>query len=81
MIGGDGNPTISFAGVPNVTYWVQAATNVPSSNWVTISTNVAGSNGLWQFTDIEATNFSSRFYRSYKPLSKHRRNNHETQTN
>jgi hypothetical protein len=57
--------TLNFTGIPNSTYWVEAATNLaPLANWTPISTDVAGSNGQWQFTDPQTTNFLRRFYRT-----------------
>jgi hypothetical protein len=67
VIEADGNVAISFAGAPNYTYWVQATTNLSSPDWVTISTNTAGTNGLWNYTDLAATNYAQRFYRSAQP--------------
>jgi fibronectin-binding autotransporter adhesin len=62
---GNGVPTITFAGIPGRTNVVEASTNL--ANWTAISTNIAGTDGLWQVTDPDATNFVSRFYRSYQP--------------
>jgi len=61
---GNGTVTISFAGVPNETYVVLAATNMAAPVWVALSTNVAGTNGLWNYTDPDAASYPSRFYRS-----------------
>jgi hypothetical protein len=64
----DGNKQIDFAGIPDRTYWVQAATNLTHPIfWETLSTNTAGSDGLWSYSDLKATNFSSRYYRSAAP--------------
>jgi autotransporter-associated beta strand protein len=63
----NGTVTVGFAGVPNETYIVQGATNVAAPVWVSLSTNVAGTNGLWNFTDLDAPKFPSRFYRSMHP--------------
>jgi polygalacturonase len=61
----DGSLTLDFTGIPDSSYWVEAATNLaPPVNWTTISTNVAGSNGLWQFTDTQSINYLWRFYRT-----------------
>jgi hypothetical protein len=36
--------------------------------WTTISTNTADMSGLWQVTDLQATNYPDRYYRSaYRP--------------
>lgn len=64
---GDGTVTIRFAGVPNETYVVEAATNPAAPVWVPLSTNVAGPNGLWNYTDPAAASYPSRFYRSAHP--------------
>ncbi len=61
----NGSLTLNFTGIPNDTYWVEAATNLASpASWTIISTNVAGSNGQWQFTDMQTTNFPQRYYRT-----------------
>jgi autotransporter-associated beta strand protein len=62
--GGDGVPTITFAGIPGRTNVVEASSNLV--DWNSISTNVAGTNGLWQVIDGDATNFVNRYYRSYQ---------------
>jgi hypothetical protein len=64
---GNGSFTIHFLGTPNQTFIVQAATNLLSTNWVNLSTNVAGTNGVWTFTDTQATNQRTRFYRTALP--------------
>jgi hypothetical protein len=64
---GNGTVTIYFAGVPNETYVVEAATNPAAPVWVPLSTNVAGPNGLWNYTDPAAASYPSRFYRSAHP--------------
>ncbi len=63
----DGSKTISFAGIPNYSYRVQATTSLVSPLWTDVSTNVAGTNGLWQFTDLDATNYPARYYRTVHP--------------
>ena len=61
--------TLNFVGVAGYTYQVDAATNLaPPVVWTTISTNTADLSGLWQITDLQATNYPDRFYRSaYRP--------------
>jgi hypothetical protein len=64
----DGNKKLNFAGIPYYSYLVQVATNlVPPTNWVTLATNAAGSDGLWEYIDLDATNYPSRYYRSALP--------------
>jgi fibronectin-binding autotransporter adhesin len=62
--GGNGVPTITFAGIPGRTNVVEASTNLV--DWNEISTNIAGTNGLWKVIDNDATNFLNRYYRSYQ---------------
>jgi len=65
---GDRNVRIDFAGTPNQTYLVEAATNLLSPiAWRTVSTNIAGTNGLWSYTDFTATNHPQQFYRGALP--------------
>ena len=65
---GDGNKRITFAGIPMFPYLVQAATNLDMPiYWEILATNQAGSNGLWQYTDLSATNYLQRYYRSRQP--------------
>jgi autotransporter-associated beta strand protein len=65
VVNSDGSVTLNFVGVANYTYQVDATTNLsPPVVWTTISTNTADINGLWQITDLQATNYPQRFYRS-----------------
>ncbi len=59
--------TLNFLGGSNQTYLVQAVADAQLTNWLTLSTNVAAPNGAWSFTDLQATNFQRRFYRSKSP--------------
>jgi glucuronoarabinoxylan endo-1,4-beta-xylanase len=71
----DGNVTLTFAGVSGYNYRVQAATNLsPPVAWVTLTNNYdgkpnffSGPTGFWTNTDLNATNFQSRFYRTIEP--------------
>jgi hypothetical protein len=54
--------TANLTGTPGQTYVLQATTDMV--HWTAISTNVADSNGLISFTDTNAGNYRSRFYRS-----------------
>lgn len=62
---GNGSVTLSFVGVANYTYLVEATLDLtPPVVWTPVSTNTADINGLWQFTDTQATNYTQQFYRS-----------------
>ena len=63
----NGTTTLSFFGAPNQTYRVEALVGLGAPNWTSIGTNTALSNGTWKFTDSQASNYSSRFYRSVAP--------------
>jgi hypothetical protein len=53
-----------ISGVPNATYFIQAATRLgPAADWATLGTNVFAS-GQIDFLDPDATLFSQRFYRA-----------------
>jgi autotransporter-associated beta strand protein len=61
---GGGTVTITCTGIPGLTYWMLAATNLATPiYWTTLSTNFADTNGLWQCTDSGATNFEG-YYRT-----------------
>jgi hypothetical protein len=60
----DNNVAITFAGIAGYAYLVQATTNLVTPTWTTIGTTNAGTNGLFIFSDLEATNYTSRYYRS-----------------
>jgi pectin methylesterase-like acyl-CoA thioesterase len=65
VVNGNGTVTLSLVGVADYTYQVEATTDLaPPSAWTVISTNTADVNGLWEVTDLEATNYPNRFYRS-----------------
>jgi hypothetical protein len=69
VVNGDGSVTLSFVGVSNYTYQVEATASLtPPAIWTALSTNTAGVGGLWQFTDTQAINYPQRFYRAvYRP--------------
>lgn len=69
VVNGNGSVTLSFVGVANYTYLVEATLDLmPPVVWTPVGTNTADINGLWQFTDTQATNYTQRFYRSvYRP--------------
>jgi hypothetical protein len=61
----NGSLQLNFSGMPGYTYLIEAATNLnPVVTWTTLSTNVADVNGLFNFTDLNATNFHYRYYRT-----------------
>ena len=61
----DGNMEVMASGIPGETYLIQASTDL--NGWATIGTNVADSNGIIAFPDLNATNYTSRFYRLAAP--------------
>jgi hypothetical protein len=63
----NGDVRLTFAGIPNRTYRVQATTNLSFTNWTTISTNVAGTNGLFIYVDTQAHLLPMRYYRDVTP--------------
>jgi hypothetical protein len=47
---------------------IQAATNLDQSAvWENLGSNTLAPSGAWEFTDLNATNYPSRFYRSTVP--------------
>lgn len=62
----NGSLTINFTGSANVTYFVQATTNLALGNWTTIRTNTTDANGRAAFADT-TTDFRARFYRVLVP--------------
>jgi hypothetical protein len=57
----DGSVRFSLSATPDLTYRLDASTNL--ADWVAL-TNIANPSGTIQFIDLEATNFSQRFYRA-----------------
>jgi hypothetical protein len=58
---------LTFDTFSNVTWQIEASTNLLSTNlldWLPLSTNTAGPSGTIQFTDLLATNYPWRFYRA-----------------
>jgi hypothetical protein len=55
--------TLSGIGAAGQVYVLLATTNLPPLNWTPVATNPADANGVFQFTALETTNFSKRFYR------------------
>jgi hypothetical protein len=53
---------VTVSGDAGFNYYIQASTNLATTNWQTVFTNLAASTPfLWQ--DPQATNFNRRFYR------------------
>ncbi len=56
------------AGLSNLTYTIQAATNLnPVITWTNLGTSLANSNGIFSLTDTNAPSFPGRFYRAVWP--------------
>jgi hypothetical protein len=47
----------------NVSYQVQANTNLATTNWQTIGSATADGSGGINFDDVNATNYTRQFYR------------------
>jgi hypothetical protein len=60
----DGNIQITFAGIPGFTYFILAAVDLAMPNWEIIGSATVGANGLGTFTDLNASNYTNRFYRA-----------------
>ncbi len=63
----NGTVQVMASGVPNTSYLVQATTNMINPSWATIGTATTVPNGLALFSDLQATNFPTRFYRLWLP--------------
>jgi len=61
----DGNYQIKSSGIPGNSYLLQASSDL--SAWSNILINSADVYGVITFTDLTATNYSSRFYRTAAP--------------
>ena len=60
--------TLRGAGAASQPYVLLTATNLaPPISWTPIATNSAAANGDFSFTDLQAANFSQRFYRVVSP--------------
>lgn len=58
-----GQVTLTGAGNPGSTYFIEANTNLATTNWITLGSVTGGWNGGISFTDTNAPNFPQRFYR------------------
>jgi hypothetical protein len=64
----DGTLGLTFSGGdPGVSYRLQANSSFPNPAWTNLSTNLAGAGGLSNFTDLDASNYPTRFYRTVAP--------------
>ena len=64
----DRNKEINACGIPGYTYLIQAtAATADPVSWITIGTNAADPSGKIVFSDLNATNYNSRFYRLAAP--------------
>jgi hypothetical protein len=64
---GDGSVTVSFSGIPEAQYIVQAKSDLGSATaWENASTNTAGADGKWTFTECTGDH-PVRFYRAAIP--------------
>lgn len=61
----DGNRRVTFAGIPRLTYSIQASADL--TDWTIIGTATASPNGIFYIDDLTATNFPVRFYRTVYP--------------
>jgi hypothetical protein len=59
----------SFTNLPGLSFTVLGTTNLtlPLSNWTVLGAPVEGPAGQYQFTDTQATNSASQFYRVRSP--------------
>jgi len=53
--------------VSNVTYTVQANTNLATTNWVNIGAVTGGSSGVFSFNVTNVVSFPQRFFRIQTP--------------
>jgi hypothetical protein len=61
---GNGSVQLAATGIPNAQYVVEATPSLtPPVSWTVIGTAIADANGHITFTDADAPNFASRFYR------------------
>jgi hypothetical protein len=65
----NGSFQFSFTNIPGATFSAWAATNLAlsMSNWTFLGSITQGSPGVYQFTDVQATNISRRFYQVRSP--------------
>ncbi len=61
----NGHVKLAMVGIPRRTYIIQASSNL--LDWQLLTTLAAGANGLFEFEDVHAGEFSTRFYRLALP--------------
>lgn len=60
----NGSVTLQLGGSPGATYILESKPDLAAPvGWLPIATNVFDLTGFWQFTDLQATNSSQRYYR------------------
>jgi len=61
----NGTVQMNFTGTPEYVYVIEATTNLTLPiTWTTLSTNTADANGVFNFVDVNAPNYTDRFYRT-----------------
>jgi hypothetical protein len=65
--GPEGQMRLSGSTAPGQVLSIEATTDLGSGVWTTLSTNTADFSGVFEFIDVDATNFWSRFYRTSSP--------------
>src|SRR5439155_23009400 len=54
-------------GASNLTYTIQATTNLNTTNWIDIGTAPVNGSGVFSLSDTNAPLFRTRFYRAFSP--------------
>ncbi len=60
----DGSAKLSLKASASKPYILQATTSLSPSSWTTIATNTTDATGICVFMDLDAGNYSTRFYRT-----------------
>ena len=63
----DGGQRLKGLGLTDLSYTVLANTNLDTTNWTSLGTATADGAGIIAFDDLDAPNFSQRFYRLCLP--------------
>ncbi len=63
----NGFKQLQGSGLSNLTYTIQANSNLATTNWLSIGTASANGSGVFSFTDTSAPSFPIRFYRVLSP--------------